>query len=78
MSQTVAVKRATKEFADLQKNSAQHGMRAETINDDLMKWKCWIKGPVGSPYEGGTFELLVVFPTAFPYKPPTVRSLDEH
>jgi len=31
-----------------------------------------VKGPVDSPYKGGTFHFTVQFPDTFPFKPPTV------
>merc|ERR1712146_118728 len=40
---------------------------------DLFSWEATMKGPEGSPYEGGTFKLKMGFPQEFPFKPPTVK-----
>ena len=41
--------------------------------DNLFHWEVLIKGPVGSPYEGGELELDFDFPEQFPFKFPTIR-----
>src|SRR6185369_17062585 len=45
---------------------------ADCVDSDLTKWKAIIKGPDGSPYEKGKFELEIKFSNEFPFKPPTV------
>ena len=37
----------------------------------LHELKGLIPGPVGSPYEGGFFSLLIHLPIDYPYRPPT-------
>mmetsp|Transcript_12866 Transcript_12866/g.34654 ORF Transcript_12866/g.34654 Transcript_12866/m.34654 type:complete len:173 (+) Transcript_12866:64-582(+) len=41
--------------------------------EDFGKWTGRIKGPAGTPYEGGSFVLDVVVPRAYPLHPPAVR-----
>ncbi|XP_046570112.1 ubiquitin-conjugating enzyme E2 11-like [Haliotis rubra] len=41
--------------------------------DDFFYWDAIIEGPVGTPYEGGTFILDVVFPMEYPVRPPKVK-----
>lgn len=38
-----------------------------------MLWNAVIFGPVGTPFEDGTFKLLIEFSEEYPNKPPTVR-----
>lgn len=33
---------------------------------DVFKWTAILPGPVGSPYEGGRFEVEIVVPTEYP------------
>jgi len=40
---------------------------------NLLRWRAKIRGPEGSPYEGGIFELSMSFPEAYPFEAPIVR-----
>ena len=40
---------------------------------EIYRWNVEIQGPPDSPYEGGTFALLVTFPRDYPFKPPSVK-----
>ena len=40
--------------------------------DNLFEWEASILGPSGTPYEGGTFILDLIFPASYPFKPPMV------
>ncbi|KAH8391570.1 hypothetical protein KR200_003886, partial [Drosophila serrata] len=42
------------------------------VERDIFKWKATIKGPEGTPYEGGVFHLDLVFGEEYPYMPPKV------
>ena len=39
---------------------------------DIFAWTAGIRGPPGSPYEGGTFELSLKCPQQYPLAPPKV------
>jgi ubiquitin-conjugating enzyme E2 D/E len=40
------------------------------LEDLLMPWHATVRGPEGSPYEGGTFHVEIQFSSAFPFKAP--------
>jgi ubiquitin-protein ligase len=42
---------------------------------DLHHCTAWLKGPPGSPYEGGNFRLNITFPQNYPYWEPYVYSI---
>lgn len=41
--------------------------------EDLNNWVVSIKGPVDTPYEGGTFYLTVNIPPEYPFSPPKIK-----
>ena len=40
-----------------------------------MHWKGTLKGPTGTPYEGGVFKIDIQLPADYPFVPPKVRRL---
>ncbi|ROJ62420.1 Ubiquitin-conjugating enzyme E2 B [Anabarilius grahami] len=42
-----------------------------------MLWNAVIFGPVGTPFEDGTFKLVIEFSEEYPNKPPTVRFISK-
>ncbi|BFF94206.1 ubiquitin-conjugating enzyme E2 D2-like [Drosophila madeirensis] len=49
------------------------GCQVVIVGDDITHWHCIILGPSNSPYEGGHFELDILFPDNYPYAPPHVQ-----
>ncbi len=41
--------------------------------DDMLSWTCTLMGPIGTPYTGGRFEVMLQFPNSYPKDPPTVE-----
>ncbi|XP_052129197.1 probable ubiquitin-conjugating enzyme E2 21 [Frankliniella occidentalis] len=40
------------------------------VGDDLLGFDAFIKGPAGTPYEGGTFKVRINIPAEYPMQPP--------
>ncbi|KAI0253858.1 ubiquitin-conjugating enzyme, partial [Lactifluus subvellereus] len=59
------------EIADLNANPID-GVSYEVVEENILNWKCAIKGASDSPYKGGTFYFKLTLPEDFPFKPPTV------
>ena len=65
------IKRLTKELKDMQKDDIPN-VSAGLINDNLFEWEAYILGPIGTPYEGGVFNLSISRPPNYPFKSPIV------
>ena len=65
-------RRLRKEYQDILKNAPEN-ISAGLVKDSLTKWKATILGPMGSPYEGGIFELDIKFTDDYPFKAPQVK-----
>ena len=50
-------------------------MQAKPLDTCNYHWQASIRGPVGSPYEGGVFYLYLKVPMLYPFRPPEVRFL---
>lgn len=51
------------------------GVMAKPLDPYLYHWQATIRGPVGSPYEGGLFYLYMKVPFTHPFDPPEVSFL---
>eukprot|EP00475_Leptophrys_vorax_P015891 TRINITY_DN22272_c0_g1_i1.p1 TRINITY_DN22272_c0_g1~~TRINITY_DN22272_c0_g1_i1.p1 ORF type:complete len:193 (+),score=4.50 TRINITY_DN22272_c0_g1_i1:74-652(+) len=52
------------------KRDPESGVTIDVPGDDLTRMCGTITGPVGTPYEGGTFAVDIVLPEHYPFKPP--------
>ncbi|AFN83935.1 ubiquitin conjugating enzyme E2 [Encephalitozoon romaleae SJ-2008] len=73
---TPAKRRLMKDLKRVRKNSFKT-IFAEPLEDDLMTWVAVIFGPESTPFEGGTFSLVLAFPETYPQDPPNVRFVSE-
>jgi len=65
--------RILKELKDLAAGKEESGVFAETVGDDMRHWKGMLKGPDGTPYDGGVFEVDIVLTEDYPYNPPKMK-----
>ena len=65
------VKRINKEYKDLIDYPLTN-ISARPKNNNIFDWEATIKGPEGSPYENGIFNLKIFFPDNYPFKAPTI------
>ncbi len=69
---TPARKRLLRDFKRLQKDPPT-GIQAAPVDNNIMQWQAVIIGPDDTPWEGGTFKLLLEFNEDYPNKPPAVK-----
>uniref|UniRef100_A0A673WCQ1 E2 ubiquitin-conjugating enzyme n=3 Tax=Salmoninae TaxID=504568 RepID=A0A673WCQ1_SALTR len=53
------------------------GVSGAPSENNIMMWNAVIFGPVGTPFEDGTFKLVIEFSEEYPNKPPTVRFISK-
>lgn len=66
-------KRLIRDLKVLMSDEKPDGINAAPIDNNIFKWQAVIFGPADSPWEGGTFNLILDFPEDYPNKPPAVR-----
>lgn len=67
-----AARRILKEMKDMEASPVDNCTAGPVDPNNIYNWKGTIIGPEKSPYEGGLFQLEIVFPMEYPFKPPKV------
>uniref|UniRef100_A0A060SVX7 Ubiquitin-conjugating enzyme E2 2 n=1 Tax=Blastobotrys adeninivorans TaxID=409370 RepID=A0A060SVX7_BLAAD len=73
---TTARRRLMRDFKRMQQDPPG-GVSASPAADNVMVWNAVIIGPADTPFEDGTFRLVLQFDEQYPNKPPSVRFLSE-
>ncbi|KAI5176374.1 ubiquitin-conjugating enzyme E2 D [Nematocida sp. LUAm1] len=67
------IRRILNDLAEMNTDTSSCFSAGPVSLSNLLVWKATIFGPEGTPYEGGSFEFDIIFPTDYPYSPPKVR-----
>ena len=64
--------RIKKEYQDIikEKNS---NVQVKLVSNDYRHWKGRIKGPIDTCYQGGIFDVDIIMPDDYPFKPPKMK-----
>jgi len=73
---TVARRRLIRDFRRL-KTEAPEGINGSPNADNILVWNAVIIGPGDTPFEDGTFRLILVFTDQYPNKAPNVRFISK-
>ena len=65
--------RLSKELKEVSKDDKTSGVKAVAVGGDLRQLKGRINGPVGSPYQGGVFDIDIQIPKQYPFEPPKMK-----
>ncbi|KAF7317615.1 UBC-like protein [Mycena kentingensis (nom. inval.)] len=74
MATKAAYKRLTKEYATMQKEPPPF-VWAAPEEKNILNWNFIIRGPSDSPYAGGEYHGVLLFPAEYPFKPPGIKML---
>jgi len=72
MATKAAHKRLTKEFVAMQREPPPF-VWASPDENNILNWNFLIRGPPESPFEGGEFHGVLLFPPEYPFKPPGIK-----
>lgn len=70
---SIATKRLIKEAKMSLAEKNENYWTKPVDENNLYLWRAMIKGPEGTPYHGGNFELKIIFPVDYPFLPPLVQ-----
>jgi ubiquitin-conjugating enzyme E2 J2 len=74
MASKAAQKRLGKEFVLMQKEPPPF-VYAAPDEKNILNWNFIIRGPPDSPFAGGEYHGLLLFPSEYPFKPPGIKML---
>lgn len=71
-----AQKRLMKDLSSV-KNNSDKSIFASPLDDNIFLWVAIILGPENTPFEDGTFSLILMFDNTYPQNPPKIKFLSE-
>ncbi|KAG2031827.1 ubiquitin-conjugating enzyme/RWD-like protein [Suillus americanus] len=72
MASKAAHKRLAKEFVSMQKEPPPF-VWATPDEKNILTWNYLIRGPPDSPFAGGEYHGVLIFPAEYPFKPPGIK-----
>nr|GME05228.1 ubiquitin-conjugating enzyme E2 27 [Ipomoea batatas]GME05543.1 ubiquitin-conjugating enzyme E2 27 [Ipomoea batatas] len=65
--------RVQKELQECNRDVQVSGIKVSPRGDSLTHLSGTIPGPIGTPYEGGTFKIDITLPDGYPFEPPKMK-----
>lgn len=73
-AQPYSLRRLIKDLREIEENKIPTvGVAARPQHGNMYLWHANLRGPEGTPYEGGVFHLTMTFSTKYPDEPPIIR-----
>ncbi|KDR70980.1 hypothetical protein GALMADRAFT_144442 [Galerina marginata CBS 339.88] len=72
MASKAAQKRLSKEYVAMQKEPPPF-VWAAPDEKNILTWNFLIRGPADSPFAGGEYHGVLLFPSEYPFKPPGIK-----
>ncbi|ETW79170.1 hypothetical protein HETIRDRAFT_324309 [Heterobasidion irregulare TC 32-1] len=72
MASKAAYKRLSKEYVTMQKEPPPF-VWAAPDEKDILTWNYVLRGPPDSPFAGGEYHGVLLFPSEYPFKPPGIK-----
>ncbi|KAG6331512.1 hypothetical protein ID866_7576 [Astraeus odoratus] len=72
MASKAAQKRLTKEYMTMQREPPPF-VWAAPDEKNILTWNYLIRGPPDSPYDGGEYHGVLLFPAEYPFRPPGIK-----
>lgn len=70
---SIAVTRVQRELKDIKSEKHSGQFQVDLVDDQFNSLTGKIRGPPGTPYEGGLYDLSIEIPDTYPFNPPKVR-----
>jgi len=74
MATKAASKRLSKEYVAMQKEPPPF-VWAAPDEKNILTWNYLVRGPPDSPFSGGEYHGVILFPPEYPFKPPGIKML---
>lgn len=74
MATKFAYKRLTKEYMNIMKSPPPF-IIAKPLESNILEWHYVITGPPDSPYHNGEYHGVLIFPSEYPLKPPSIKMI---
>ena len=68
---TTATARLKQDYIRLMKDPVPY-VAAAPLPSNILEWHYVVTGPEETPYEGGLYHGKLIFPSQFPFKPPSI------
>ncbi|XP_067124120.1 ubiquitin-conjugating enzyme E2 J2 [Centruroides vittatus] len=67
----MATRRLRQDYLRIMRDPVPY-VTAHPLPSNILDWHFVVRGPEGTPYEGGFYHGKLVFPSEFPFKPPSI------